>query len=158
VTEFAPLLAEATILAGPAHSNMSYPSDAALVRVSVPACPAAESQGHRGKAAPLELTHRILPTGEAVAAIGGELDIATADMAVRYVTRVIDRHDGPVIVDLSALRFCDAQGLSALLRMALYAEQGDHKFRVAFPSPSLVKLLCITGLDRKILGASGPEV
>jgi len=115
----------------------------------------AEGQGDRRGAASLELSQRILPTGEAVARIGGELDIATADAAVSYVTQVIDAHRGPVIVDLTALRFCDARGLSALLRIAVYAEQGDHKFTVASPSPWLVKLLRITGLDRKLLGATG---
>jgi anti-sigma B factor antagonist len=104
----------------------------------------------------LELSHRILPTGEAVAVIGGELDIATADAAVRYVTQVIDPHHGPVIVDLTGLRFCDAGGLSALLQIALHAEQGDHKFTLASPSPWLVKLLRITALDRKLLGATDP--
>jgi anti-anti-sigma factor len=116
----------------------------------------ADGQGGRRQAASLELSHRTLPTGEAVAAIGGELDIATAEAAVRYLTGVIDRHHGPVIVDLTALRFCDARGLRALLRIARYAKQGGHKFTVASPSPSLVKLLCITALDRKLLGATGP--
>jgi anti-sigma B factor antagonist len=114
----------------------------------------ADGQGDRGRAAPLELSHWILPTGETVACIGGELDIATADTAVRYVTQVIDHHDGPVIADLTALRFCDARGLSAMLQIALCAEQRDHKFRVASPSPSLVKLLRITALDHKLLSAS----
>jgi anti-anti-sigma factor len=116
----------------------------------------AEGHGDRRKAASLELSYRILATGEAVAGIGDELDIATADTAVRYVTGVIERHHGPVIVDLTALRFCDARGLSALLQIALYAEQRDHQFRVASPSPSLVRLLRITALDRKLLGATGP--
>jgi anti-sigma B factor antagonist len=118
----------------------------------------AERQGDRRQAASLELSHRILPTGEAVADIGGELDIATADTVVSYLTQLIDRHRGPVIADLTALRFCDARGLSALLRVARHAEQGNHKFRVASPSPSLVKLLRITGLDRKLLGATEPGV
>jgi anti-anti-sigma factor len=118
----------------------------------------AERQGDRCQAASLELSHRILPTGEAVADIGGELDIATADTAVSYLTQLIDRHHGPVIADLTALRFCDARGLSALLRVARYAEQGSNKFRVASPSPSLVKLLRITALDRKLLGATEPGV
>jgi len=96
-----------------------------------------------------------LPTGEAVAGIGGELDIATADTAVGYVAGVIDSHHGPVVVDLAALRFCDARGLSALLQIARYAEQNDHKFRLASPSPTLVKLLRITALDRKLLSATG---
>jgi anti-sigma B factor antagonist len=112
----------------------------------------AEGQGGRRRVASLELSHRILPTGEAVAVIGGELDIATADAAVRYVTQVIDSHHGPVIADLTALRFCDAGGLSALLRIALHAEQGGHTFTAASPGPWLVKLLRITALDRKLLG------
>jgi anti-anti-sigma factor len=118
----------------------------------------AEGHGDRGRAASLKLSHRILPTGEAVAGIGGELDIATADAAVRYVTQIIDRHHGPIVVDLTALRFCDARGLSALLQIARYAERGDHQFRVAAPSPSLVKLLRITALDHKFLGGTGPGV
>jgi anti-anti-sigma factor len=113
----------------------------------------AEGNDARRTTASLKLSHLILPTGEAVARIGGELDIATADTTVRYLTQVIDRHRGPVIVDLSALRFCDARGLSALLRIARYAEQSDHQFRVAAPSPSLVRLLRITGLDRELLGS-----
>jgi anti-anti-sigma factor len=96
-----------------------------------------EGQGHTPKAASLELSYQILPTGEAVAGIGGELDIATADTAVSYLTRLVDRHHGPVIVDLTSLRFCDARGLSALLRIARYAGQGDYKFCLASPSPSL---------------------
>jgi anti-anti-sigma factor len=101
--------------------------------------------------AALRLSHRILPTGGAIADIGGELDIASADVAVRYVRRVIDRHDGPLIVDLAGLAFCDAQGLSALLRIATYAERAGSPFRLASPRPSLVKIMQITGLDRRLL-------
>jgi anti-anti-sigma factor len=101
--------------------------------------------------APLKLSQRILPPGEAVANIGGELDIATAEVAVRYVRHLIDRHRGPVIVDLTALSFCDARGLDALLRMAGYAEQAGCPFRVASPSRSLVRVMRITGLDRRFL-------
>jgi anti-sigma B factor antagonist len=100
-------------------------------------------------AAPLELSHRISPAGEAVVDIGGELDIATAEPAVRYVSQVIGRHRRPVIVDLTALRFCDARGLSGLLRMAGDAQQAGCPFRLASPSPSLVKIMRITGLDHR---------
>ena len=101
--------------------------------------------------APLELSHRICPTGEAVVDLDGELDFASADAAVCYVKDVIDRHPGPVIVDLAALVFCDARGLAALVRMAAYAEQKSCPFRLASPSPSLVKIMRITGLDRGFL-------
>ena len=103
--------------------------------------------------APLELSHRICPTGEAVVDFGGELDFATAEAAVSYVRDVIDRHRGPVMVDLTALAFCDARGLAALVRMAGYAEQKGCPFRLASPSPSLVKIMRITGLDRRFLAS-----
>lgn len=108
------------------------------------------------KAAPLELGHRILPTGEAAVHIGGELDIATAETAVRYVKNVIDSHHGPVIVDLTGLGFCDARGLSALLRMAHCAEQAGCPFRLASPSASLVRIMQLSGLNRRLL-PSEPE-
>ncbi len=106
--------------------------------------------------APLELSHRSCPTGGAFVDLGGELDIASAEVAVGYVRDVIDRHHGPVIVDLTALAFCDARGLAALVRMAGYAEQMGCPFRLASPSPSLVKIMRITGLDRRFL-ASQPS-
>jgi anti-sigma B factor antagonist len=83
--------------------------------------------------------------------LSGELDIASAEVAVRYVGDVIDGHHGPVTVDLAALAFCDAQGLAALIRMADHAEREGCPFRVASPSPALVKIMRITGLDRRFL-------
>jgi anti-anti-sigma factor len=102
---------------------------------------------------PLELSRQICLTGEAVVDLDGDLDIATAELAVSYVKDVIDRHRGPVIVDLAALVFCDARGLAALVRMAGYAEQRGCPFRLASPSPSLIKIMRITGLDRRFLAS-----
>jgi anti-anti-sigma factor len=110
----------------------------------------AEGQDRRSGAS-LELSHWIEPTGDAVARVGGELDVATADAAIRYVTRVIDHHRGRVTVDLASLHFCDARGLSALVQMAGYAERAGRAFRVTSPSPMLLKLLRIATLDQKLL-------
>ena len=107
------------------------------------------------RTAPIELSHRICPTGEAVVALGGELDILSAEVAVNYVRDVIDRHCGPVTVNLTALAFCDARGLAALVRMAGYAERAGRPFRLVSPGPSVVKIMRITGLDRRFLGSTG---
>lgn len=107
--------------------------------------------------APLELSHWTCPTGEAVVDLDGELDYASAEGAVCYIKDVIDRHRGPVIVDLAALVFCDARGLAALVRIADYAEQKSCPFRLASPSPSLVKIMRITGLDRRFLIPKRPR-
>jgi anti-anti-sigma factor len=109
----------------------------------------------RGPAA-LELSHRIRGADEAVVYLDGELDIASAERAVSYVRDVIDHRRGPVIVNLAALAFCDARGLAALVRMARYVEQSDCPFQVTSPSPSLVKIMRITGLDRRFLASQAP--
>lgn len=75
--------------------------------------------------------------------------MGTADAAFEYVQKLISRHRGPVVVSLAAVRFCDVPGLSALVRMAKHAEQSDCQFRVTSPSPMLIKLIRITGLERK---------
>ena len=105
--------------------------------------------------APLELSHRIGPTGEAIVDLDGDLDILTAELAVDYVRDVIDRHRGRVIVNLAALAFCDARGLTALVRMARDAEQNGCPFRLASPSPALVKIMRTTRLDRRFLVIAG---
>ena len=89
--------------------------------------------------------------------LGGELDIASAELAVSYVRDVIDRHRRPVIADLTALAFCDARGLAALVSMAGYAEQRGCTFELTSPSQSLVKIMRITGLDRRFLAFQVPE-
>ena len=105
----------------------------------------------KGPPTPLELSHRILRTGEAAVEIVGELDMDTADKAFRYVQKIINRHRGPIVVSLAGVTFCDARGLHALVRMANHAQQADCLFRVTSPSPRLTKLLRMTGLDSKFL-------
>jgi anti-anti-sigma factor len=109
------------------------------------------ARGDQQEAVPLELSHRISPAGEVVVDLGGELDIATAEVALSYVRDVIDRCRKPVVVDLTALAFCDARGLSALVRMTGYAELRGCTFQLTSPSRSLVKIMRITGLDCRFL-------
>jgi anti-sigma B factor antagonist len=103
---------------------------------------------------PLELSHRVLDTGGAAVELGGELDVATADAAFGYVSEIIDHLGGPVVVSLAGVRFCDARGLHALVRMARHAEQAGCPFRVTSPSPRLTRLMQITGLGGTFLTAS----
>jgi anti-sigma B factor antagonist len=101
--------------------------------------------------APLDLSYRVCASGDAVIDLGGEPDVVSAEAAVSYVRDVIDRCGGPVVVDLSALAFCDARGLGALLRMAGHAERAGCEFRLASPRPPVVRIMRITGLDRAFL-------
>lgn len=99
----------------------------------------------------IQLSHAIQPGGGAVIAISGELDLATADRTVRYVSEVIDHHDGPVSADLSGLRFCDACGLGALIRIAAYAQQSDRGVALLRPSAALMRIMRITGVGSRLL-------
>ncbi len=99
------------------------------------------------RTAPMKLDHRICPTGEAVVDLGGDLDILSADLAVNYVTDVIDRHRGPVTVNLTALAFCDARGLAALVRMAGYAD------RKGWATPGILEAL----IPGRMQGHGGTE-
>jgi hypothetical protein len=71
------------------------------------------------RTAPMKLDHRICPAGEAIVDLGGDLDILSADVAVNYVTECYRSAPRPVTVNLTALAFCDARGLAALVRMAV---------------------------------------
>jgi anti-sigma B factor antagonist len=101
----------------------------------------------------LGLTHRIYPDGHATAVIRGELDAATTDAALEYVTNVIARSSGPVEVDLTGLSFCDARGLRALAGMSARARTAGRPLRLTGTRPGIAKIMRITGMD-----ASFPEL
>jgi anti-anti-sigma factor len=103
--------------------------------------------------AALGLTHRIYPDGHATAVIRGELDAATTDIALEYVTQVIARSSGPIEVDLTGLSFCDARGLRALAGMSARARTAGRQLRLTGTRPGIAKIMRITGMD-----ASFPEL
>jgi len=89
--------------------------------------------------------------GFAVVSVAGDLDLATADRTVRYVSDIIDRHDGPVSLDLSGVAFCDACGLGALIRIAARAEQAGRLLELARPSRTVTRIMRITGVEDRLL-------
>jgi len=99
----------------------------------------------------IRLSCHISADGLAVVAIGGDLDLATVDRTVRYVSNIIDRHDGPVSADLSGLAFCDACGLGGLIRIATHAEQAGRRLEFTKPSRAVARIMRITGVDERLL-------
>jgi anti-sigma B factor antagonist len=122
------------------------PSDEAAVRT------AAIDAGRRD--VPIQLSCEIFADGHAVIAIRGDLDLATVDRVVRYVSDVLDRHDGPVSADLRGVAFCDACGLGALIRIAAHAERVGRRLELIRPSRALTRIMRITGVDQLLLGPS----
>ena len=96
------------------------------------------------------LACEITAAGEALVSLSGELDITSSDSAFGGVRDVIDRHHGPVIVDVAGLGFCDARGLGTLVRMSNYAGKAGCPLQLASPGPHLLEIMRITGLDRSL--------
>lgn len=103
------------------------------------------------KNVPIQLSCQLSADGHAVIAVCGDLDLATADRVVGYVSDVIDRHDGPVSADLGGVAFCDACGLGALVRIAAYADRAGRPLEMVRPSRALIKIMRITGVDQLLL-------
>ncbi len=99
----------------------------------------------------IQLSCQISADGVVTVAIRGDLDVATVERTVRYVTDVIDRCDGPVSADLSELAFCDACGLGALIRVNAYAAQVGRKLELTRPSPAVTRIMRLTHLDDWLL-------
>ena len=82
--------------------------------------------------------------------VEGEIDaLAAPDLIDAY-----GRHNTPtadaVSVDLSAVSFLDSSGLLALHRMHQWTTQGGGSFKLIEPSPSVERILQLTGLDSVI--------
>jgi anti-anti-sigma factor len=99
----------------------------------------------------IRLSCRELADGSAAVSIRGELDLASADRTVRFVTEIIDRHEGTVSADLSGLTFCDACGLGALIRIAAHAERAGRALELTKPSRAVTRIMRITGVDERLL-------
>jgi anti-sigma B factor antagonist len=95
----------------------------------------------------LELACQVTPDGQANVRVRGELDIATADQAYTYLRDVVDNQDGPVLMNLSELTFCDAAGLGVLARVAAHARRNGRELKLTAARPALLRIMHITGMD-----------
>jgi anti-sigma B factor antagonist len=132
---------------------MASGSDQALTSHDGTAVRIAASNGG-GHDVPMQLTCLPSADGHAMIALRGDLDLATVDEVVRYVIDIMDRYDGLVSADLSGVAFCDACGLSALIRIAAYAERAGRRLELVRPSRALTRIMRITGVDHLLLAAA----
>ncbi len=82
--------------------------------------------------------------------IRGELDLATADSLVAWGCTTIDRHVRLLLLDLCGLSFCDARGLSALVRIANHADAAGCRYSLIAPRPQVAGILRICGLGDRL--------
>jgi anti-anti-sigma factor len=106
----------------------------------------------------LELAYQVAADGNATVRVRGELDIATADQAYTYLRDVVDSQDGPVLMNLSELTFCDAAGLGVLARVAGYARRSGRSLQLMAARPGLLRIMHITGMDEAFPEVRNPTL
>ena len=85
-----------------------------------------------------------------VVTLRGEADIFTLPVVVDVITRVIEGHDGPVIVDLAPTEFIDTRTVRALGRAAQFLKDRDRTLTVRSPSRVAEQILGLLGLSELI--------
>ena len=106
----------------------------------------------------LELAYQVAADGKATVRVRGELDIATADQAYTYLRDVVDSQDGPVLMNLSELSFCDAAGLGVLARVAGHARRSGRSLKLTAARPALLRIMRITGMDEAFPEVRNPTL
>ena len=85
-----------------------------------------------------------------ILSVRGELDLATADDLYQRGHAAIGRNARLLLLDLADLSFCDACGLSAIVRIANETQAAGCGYALIAPQPLVVKILRITGLDARL--------
>jgi anti-anti-sigma factor len=80
----------------------------------------------------------------------GEIDLATKDALRNQLLRALRRTAGLLVLDLSAVSFCDASGLGVIVGVQRRARVRGVAVAVTAPRPAMTRLLRITGLDRSL--------
>jgi anti-sigma B factor antagonist len=79
--------------------------------------------------------------------MAGELDLATADTTAAQARAALASRTRLLLLDLTGLAFCDARGLSALVRIANHADKTGCRYGLIAPQPLVARILRITHLD-----------
>jgi anti-sigma B factor antagonist len=86
-------------------------------------------------------------TMQPVFPLSGEIDAATREADRDAAESFFASADGPVwVVDLTAVTFMDSSGLALLIKVRKEANSRGATVTLRGPSPTILKLLTITGL------------
>ena len=86
--------------------------------------------------------------GRRTLAVSGEIDIATAPGLRHELETLIAEAHSPAVLDLSAVTFIDASGLSELVAAQRKVAHTDVEIVLVDPSAPCRRILEVTGLDR----------
>lgn len=104
-------------------------------------CTPAQLEGARA-------SHRVLDTGVCLVPIKGEIDLASAPTLRSALVRLRQRGNRHFVLDVSGVTHIDSAGLGVLLSFYRTLDSGGA-IAIAAPPQNVLKLLQITGLDRR---------
>ena len=84
----------------------------------------------------------------------GELDVSTVPLLRQCFAHI----EGDIDVDCSGLDYVDVQGLGIFVSAGARCERADAKFVLVEPTVALLRLLRITGLDKRLEVRSDPAL
>lgn len=95
---------------------------------------------------PLSVT---VVSGVTVGAFPAEVDVSNAGAVRDQLLHLLDGGAGPLILDLSATRFCDCAGVGAIMRARRRAVELRTKVCLVLPTGGTVhRIAVMTGLTR----------
>jgi anti-sigma B factor antagonist len=83
-----------------------------------------------------------------VIALPVEIDMASADRVGQQLGSALAPGVRTVIADMTATRFCDSSGISALVKAHGQAAANGTELRLAVASPAVLRALTLAGLDQ----------
>ena len=102
-----------------------------------------------GDVGPVALTAAVAP-GEAVAALEGDLDIASVPAVRERLLSLLRPGACRLVIDMSAVRYADASGLEALVNTRRRAVLLGGTLRLAALRPEVARVLTAAGLSRHL--------
>jgi anti-sigma B factor antagonist len=99
---------------------------------------------------PLTLSHQ-QTDGDAVIALDGELDLASAPDLAELAGELVRNGADNIIVDAQRLSFCDSSGLRILVSIANELRPTGGRVAIVNPQPVVLRVLELTGLDRTVM-------
>jgi anti-sigma B factor antagonist len=99
---------------------------------------------------PLTLSHK-QTDGDAVIALDGELDLASAPDLAELAEELVRNGADNIIVDAQRLSFCDSSGLRILVSIANDLRPTGGRVAILNPQPIVLRVLELTGLDRTVM-------
>jgi anti-anti-sigma factor len=86
----------------------------------------------------------------------GEIDLsasAALGEVVQHVRRLLQGRTRPIVLDMSAVAFCDAAGIPFVADLAELAEKADTNFGIQDPQPPVRRLFDILGFEDHVAHA-----